>query len=108
MKLEQLEQELKTQISILEEEESRLKDWLESLHQVENMVVCRGLDSALATSELNPSSQFQTPVERAPFDEDSNHLRSACTQSVNPKDVFEEQLDSLRQKLSIRSVKRNW
>jgi hypothetical protein len=104
MKLEQLEQEIKTQISIVEEEECRLKDWLESIRRVEQIVVGRGLDSA----DRNLGSQPRTFGERVPRKEVLDHLRLVCTQSVNPKDLFDERLGSLRQTLSIQPVKHSW
>jgi hypothetical protein len=104
MELEQLEQQLKTQILVLEEEECRLKDWLDSIHRVEQIVVGRGLDSA----DRNLGSQPRTSGERVPCNEVLDHLRSVCTQNVNPKDLFDERLVSLRQTLSIQPVKHSW
>ena len=102
MNLDRLEEELRSQISILEEEESRLKDWLAALQEGENVWGCRVLDAKVH----NFSFRAQTLVHPVPSGGFSKQLRSDLVLDVPPKEVFEEQLSKLRQSLCIQPLRK--
>jgi hypothetical protein len=107
MNLEQLERQLRTKISVVEEEECRLRDWLESLHQVESLVVRKGFDSPVSDGSQF-SSQLPNFVDRESFDENFDHLRSVRAENRNPEDLFEKCFNKLRENLSIQPETRSW
>lgn len=100
MDLAELEQTVRSQISALEAKESRLKGWLQSLDQIESRVG--------PSEEFELSLQLQKLIDRLPVDSSVNHFILNRLPNINSKELFEERLSSLRERLSIQPIKFNW
>jgi hypothetical protein len=62
MNLSHLEEVLKTEISIVEAEACRLKEWLDSVDQFENQMQ--------SSAELEVNSQLQKRIDQVPLHQD--------------------------------------
>jgi len=107
MNLDRLKEELRSQISILEYKESRLKDWLQSADRSESI---DGWKDHFRSEggDSNFISELLSGIDSVVIDKERVKQRESGLPTVNSEKAFDERLNGLRKDLSLGTVKRNW
>ena len=107
MNLDRLEEELRSQISILEYKESRLKDWLQS---ADHSGCIDGWKDhfRFEGDDSNFISELLSGIDSAVLDKERVKQREICLPTLNSEKAFDERINGLRKDLSLGTVKRNW